>query len=368
MQEESKAGRATYDISLVAHFIKKAEKTQFTGRRYFQLRDDIMRKARILAATQRRLKVSHPELAQRLVGKDAAANELETPPEVFAPAFRYLKRQGITATTYHAGEDFTHVLCGMRAVYEAFYFLGMGSGDRIGHATAIGIDPEICCGDAFTDIFCPQGVWLDSLIWLTWMLQQHPQLTELRPQIPSFVADIERIYRNIYCNRCPELPVLWAAWQLRTLDPQVLNMPDNAVAVSDDTRSELCLRAHLQNFMGKQLYSHAVEEFRRYHAKDYRQAYDAPISLSRSQQPSPDLLRRVQDAIVQDLRDHRVAVEVCPPAMSALVIISGPSTTICCAGWIPPMSVLLPLWCWEQMIPASLPRLCAMKCLLYCVA
>ena len=312
MQKERKAGRATYDISLVVHFIKKAEKTQFTGRRYFQLRDEIMRKARILAATQRRLKVSHPEIAQRLVGKDAASNELETPPEVFAPAFRYLKRHGITATTYHAGEDFTHVLCGMRAVYEAFYFLDMGSGDRIGHATAIGIDPETCCGDAFMDTFCPRGVWLDSLIWLTWMLYQHPDLADLRSQIPSFIPDMERIYRDIYRSRCPELPVLWAAWQLRTLDPQILARPDDTVSVSEDTRSELCLRERLKHTMGKQLYPQAVAEFQRYHAKDYRQAYDEPIRLSCNQQPSTELLRAVQDAIVQDLRDHRVAVESLP--------------------------------------------------------
>lgn len=312
MQEELGAGRATYDISLVAHFIKEAERTLFTGRRYFQLRNDIMRKARALVGTRRRLYTEHPELAQRLVGKDAASNELETPPEVFAPTFRYLKRHGITATTYHAGEDFTHVLCGMRAVYEAFYFLGMGSGDRIGHATAIGIDPEICGGDAFTDTFCPRGVWLDSLIWLTWMLHQHPQLADLRSQIPSFVADIERIYRDIYRDRCPELPVLWAAWQLRTLDPQILDRPDDTIAISEDTRSELCLLERLKGRMGKQLYPEAVKEFRHYHAKDYRLTYDEPISLARSQQPSAELLRAVQDAIIQDLRDHRVAVEALP--------------------------------------------------------
>lgn len=312
MREEREAGRATYDISLVAHFIKQPEKAARTNRRHSDLRDDIMRKARALVAAQRRLQKSHPELARRIVGKDAASNELDTPPEVFAPAFRYLKRRGITATTYHAGEDFTHVLCGMRAVYEAFYFLDMTSGDRIGHATAIGIDPETCYSDNFTNIFCPRGVWLDSLIWLSWMLQQHPQLTDLRPHIPSFVADIERNYRDIYHLRCPELPVLWAAWQLRTFDPQMLDKFDETVVISEDTRSERCLLARLQERMGKQLYPEAVEQFRRYHAKKYRQAYNESISLSCNQQPSAELLRAVQDAIVQDLRERRVAVEALP--------------------------------------------------------
>lgn len=312
MQAEQQAGRPIYDLSLVAHFIKKPEKKPYTNRRYGNLRDDVMRRARILVATQRRLRTESPELAQRLVGKDAASNELDTPPEVFAPAFRYLKRHGIAATTYHAGEDFTHVLCGMRAVYEAFYFLDMGSGDRIGHATAIGIDPDLCCGDAFTDIFCPRGVWLDSLIWLTWMLHQHPRLADLQSRIPSFLPDMESIYRDIYRDRCPELPVLWAAWRLRTLDPLLVNASDNFLAVTTDTRSELCLRERLKHDMGEQLYAQAVREFRRYHDKRYRKAYNETLCLSHNRQPSSDMLRAVQDAVVQDLRDRRVAVEALP--------------------------------------------------------
>ena len=53
-------------------------------------------------------------------------------------------------------------------------------------------------------------------------------------------------------------------------------------------------------------------EFRRYHAKDCRGAYDEPLALSPRQQPPADLLRAVQDAVVQDLRDRRVAVEALP--------------------------------------------------------
>ncbi|MGM9990786.1 hypothetical protein, partial [Desulfovibrio piger] len=74
----------------------------------------------------------------------------------------------------------------------------------------------------------------------------------------------------------------------------------------------LCLLERLKKHMGKQLFPEAVKVFRHYHAKDYRQTYEEPISLSRSQQPSAELLRAVQDAIVQDLRDHRVAVEALP--------------------------------------------------------
>lgn len=312
MRAERAAGRAPYDIVLVAHFIKKAEKEWHAGRRYFKLRDDVMRRSRALVDALQRLRSVDPALARRFVGKDAASNELETPPEVFAPAFRYLKRHGLHATTYHAGEDFTHVLCGMRAVYEAMRFLEMGSGDRIGHATAIGIDPEICCGETFTDILCQQGVWLDSLIWLTWMLYHHLMLAEQRQMIATFQPAIEKLYRDIYGSRCPELSVLWAAWKLRTLDPQMLDNARDVVPISNDTRSERQLWERLKKTIGTSVYPEAEKAFRRYHAREYRAAYDKSIRLPRHQQPSAELLRAVQDAVVQDLRDKRIAVEALP--------------------------------------------------------
>lgn len=50
-----------------------------------------------------------------------------------------------------------------------------------------------------------------------------------------------------------------------------------------------------------------MAEFRRYHAKDCRGAYDEPLALSPRQQPPTELL-----GAVQDLRDRRVAVEAQP--------------------------------------------------------
>ena len=46
-------------------------------------------------------------------------------------------------TTVHAGEDFAHLLTGLRHVHEAMELLEMREGDRIGHGMALGMDPEI---------------------------------------------------------------------------------------------------------------------------------------------------------------------------------------------------------------------------------
>jgi hypothetical protein len=42
----------------------------------------------------------------------------------------------------HAGEDFVHLLTGLRHVDEAIEQLGLREGDRIGHGVAVGIDPR----------------------------------------------------------------------------------------------------------------------------------------------------------------------------------------------------------------------------------
>lgn len=44
--------------------------------------------------------------------------------------------------TYHVGEVFTDIVDGLRAVDEAVHFLNLDCGDRLGHATVLGMDVE----------------------------------------------------------------------------------------------------------------------------------------------------------------------------------------------------------------------------------
>ena len=41
--------------------------------------------------------------------------------------------------TFHAGEDFRHLLSGLRRIYEVVYFLKFHAGDRLCHGLALGI-------------------------------------------------------------------------------------------------------------------------------------------------------------------------------------------------------------------------------------
>jgi len=125
-------------LALVAHFIKKEWSRGGRNDFHFRaLRIKLQKQALLLRAVLRR----YPKMALWLRGVDAASNELDAPPEVFASVFRLCRHFGIEHATYHVGEDFVHLLGGIRQVDDALRFLGLRSGDRLGHCTSIGIDP-----------------------------------------------------------------------------------------------------------------------------------------------------------------------------------------------------------------------------------
>lgn len=144
------------ELKLIAHFIKKKDNVP-TLIRHEQLRKDIWERANVLA----HMKDDNSPASRHIIGVDAAASEFDAPPEVFAPAFRYLKRRGFNHFTYHAGEDFFHLLGGLRSIYEAVDFLDFSYGDRIGHATAAGVSPKQWIENVGECIYLRKGEYLD---------------------------------------------------------------------------------------------------------------------------------------------------------------------------------------------------------------
>jgi hypothetical protein len=89
-------------------------------------------------------------------GLDVCTDELGVGNWVLAPLVRHVRRaseDGVMAVrqrlsrelpplrlTIHAGEDFVHLLTGLRNLYEAMEAFEMRQGDRIGHGMALGVD------------------------------------------------------------------------------------------------------------------------------------------------------------------------------------------------------------------------------------
>jgi adenosine deaminase len=152
-------------LALVAHFVKLPETTVDIPYRHYTLRTKLTNQVHTLKNTLEH----YPSLKLWFRGIDAAANELDAPPEVFASVYRMCRHSGITHRSYHAGEDFHHILSGIRAMFDALELLGLCEGDRIGHGTAMGISPELWLKRMPGGVYIRKDDWLLDLL-STWRL------------------------------------------------------------------------------------------------------------------------------------------------------------------------------------------------------
>ena len=122
-----------------------------------------------------------PEFLRSIRGLDVASRELRGPLWAVAAPLHYVREESRLVAarhgekirplrlTVHAGEDFRHLLTGLRAVHEPFWWEMMRRGDRLGHALALGWDPYLWCSKH--PKYCNPGVsgcstWLGCWISL----------------------------------------------------------------------------------------------------------------------------------------------------------------------------------------------------------
>ncbi|HAW29454.1 MAG TPA: hypothetical protein DCY03_15260 [Planctomycetaceae bacterium] len=307
-------------LSLVAHFIKKPDKmvrklkasknvVSFWQCRHYSLRCDVEKQRRTLE----NLLNTCPDLNHFVSGFDAAANELDAPPEVFAPVFRRLRTSGHRNFTYHCGEDFRHLLTGMRAVEEAVDFLKLGAGCRIGHGTAVGIDPKLWIDRSPPSITMPAGTRLDDLVFVRKHLAGSADNTPILAVIDSKIAHLSmQIYGGAY-----PYEILYEAWKLRWIDPILVFEIDSKL--SDALTGER--RREVKQFRKKKAeHPEAFKLFERYHGargnSDTVSKYETLIDIDKAD-PVERMLgreqyRKIQTAIIRLINTKQMAIEVLP--------------------------------------------------------
>ena len=221
---QSQRGMPESTLKLVAHFIKKKEKRRDSSVRYKDLRDDVEHRADLL----QQLLNNNASLSKAVLGIDAAASEFDTPPEVFATAYRKLRASGFHHFTYHAGEDFYHVLSGLRSIYEAIIFLDLRRGDRIGHATASGITVSLWHDNIGKKMLIRQGEHLDNLIFAYYLISQKGN-EQMRSLLPMLSLRIDELGFEVYQEYKP-VSMHIKAWQKRYIDPRVILNENDAVS------------------------------------------------------------------------------------------------------------------------------------------
>lgn len=144
-------------------------------RRYFML--DI-------AMAIEEIRCTVPKMSEYIVGIDAASDENAAEPWMFSMVYKemrsntavkpIIKRQGNLnhfehiqniGFTYHVGEDFRHLISGLRHVDEVITEFGYRAGDRLGHALVLGIDVDRWV-DRNEVVALPKSEYLENMLWM----------------------------------------------------------------------------------------------------------------------------------------------------------------------------------------------------------
>lgn len=330
-------------VWLRPHFIKSQDKsaspasTSSTGNpiacRHAKLRGEVEHLAQKLTDAQRFAQKKLP-----VYGKDAAGNEASCPPEVFAPAFRLLARGDgasvvLSHTTYHVGEIFSDVTSGVRAVDEALRFLDLRRDDRIGHGTALGMDPA-WWRQRKSRVTLRKGNLLDNLVWVWGIGEElnalscassgraamhalfgpaHAEKVFLPQGGRDWLREkIFSLYAEIYVPSCGAIPdknslpdVLYRAWTMRGLDARRLEKCSR----SDMTQWE---QTEIANVDRARTDTIAFGLFRAYHTDArVRQCYDMPVEEDMGY-IADDVIRMLQDYVVLKIINAGIVVEVMP--------------------------------------------------------
>lgn len=294
-------------LRLVCHFIKEVDKAKLENTptcaiRHRLLRIQNMRKAQALVTARE----SYPGLSELVTGVDAASNELEAPPEVFAPVYRYLRRHGFQHFTYHAGEDFHHLIGGLRAMYEAVEFLGLRRGDRIGHGTAAGIDPQLWLDHVGNTLVMSKGEWLDDLLFVVHFLEQHPDSHLCSAKLTAVRAEAISLSQQIYGKHYSVHSHI-QAWLMRR------NCPFHLLHELDDAMRQPTWCAEEWRLANRdECDREALELLALYHRADCRQKYHKKIDVETTKHFSVIEIMTLQESLLAELHRREIVLETLP--------------------------------------------------------
>jgi len=154
----------------------------------------------------------YPLALRTIRGLDLCTDEAGIPVWVMAPLVRWVREAGQLAanhlkrnfnktppplrTSVHAGEDFVHLMSGLRRIDNTVRFLDLQEGDRLGHALALGIDASAWCTNAGRVVQTREERLLD-LVW-EWSCYAKYDV-EVTPKRLAYVSsEIRRLARHIF--------------------------------------------------------------------------------------------------------------------------------------------------------------------------
>lgn len=307
------------DCYLIYHFIKeKDEKYKEYCERHRNLRRKIRRQTLGIASIYK-----HHIARLQTIGVDAANSELHCRPEVFAQAFRYLKKfsghyydvntfqerptQSLNFT-FHAGEDFYDIADGLRSIDEAILFLQLSSGNRLGHCIALGQNTKLFYSTHNNSIIISKQYLIDNCVWL---IKKSKNLNiNINPRLEEYLlSTFNRLCNELYGEYI----------NIDTYLKSILLRSDNPIAISSneesnsdiktwnsynyDTRPEFC-----QARKDKE----AKEIYIKYHYDENVRCEGDKVEVFKVNCEYIKLIEDIQEAMMDEIERKEIVIECCP--------------------------------------------------------
>jgi hypothetical protein len=154
----------------------------------------------------------HPRALRTIRGVDLCTDEAGVPVWVMAPLVRWVRDAGQQSaiqlrrrgeftipplrTSVHAGEDFIHLLTGLRRLDDAVNYLRLEEGDRLGHAMSLGVNPSIWC-DRVGHVVQTREERLFDLVW-EWSCYAKHGIGVASERLAYVRTEMVRLARYIY--------------------------------------------------------------------------------------------------------------------------------------------------------------------------
>lgn len=328
-------GDEAYDkLIYVLHFPKDFDKPFVHG---IPRNDDVRRTSARQARSIAALLAKKMEINKHIKGIDACSSELACRPEVFGQVFRYLSdtlvicnevwekavRTGYKTrnlhTTYHAGEDFFDIADGLRAIDEAMLFCGLKRGSRLGHALALGINPDEYYGFKKYTLMISKQTLIDDIVWLFCKANEFgcQMDSSLKTRLEEEYYDL---YEEIFGNSAgdgitPSIYDYYQSWKLRGDHPGLYKLDAEAFN-KKITHTEL---ERFDRYQFNDKVDHNLRKNERYRALYHAYHYEKQVRMKGSEitefkagQSYSSLIRQIQNHMIRQLVCRGIGIETNP--------------------------------------------------------
>ena len=296
------------DYSIIPHFIKKKDKalknddeddSKCNYINFYELRYDLQKRCDVLISTAKKFGKK-----SKIKGVDAAASEFDTPPEVFAPVYSKLRKSGvINHFTYHVGEDFYHILSGLRSIFETVDFLNFSHGDRIGHASATGTDVNTWADILRQKICMPQGVYMDDLVFSYFFILEE-KIECLYYKLSLIEKKVKKLCYSIY-EQVFDIEILISTWKKRKYDPSFIckrNSNELFYGLKKSNEDEEYLELNDMDFT----------LLKKYNLLTFRKKYKQAIQITVFEIFNSNELEILQKKVLSYLHKREIVIETLP--------------------------------------------------------